>query len=424
MSRSKKKKTSGTAAALIIGLAIVACAAAAIVIFLAGKSKNPSQEGETARQETVAVTKRETESEIETVAETEDASVIEAKSMVEGMTLEEKIYQMFIIRPEALTGVDQVTAAGDMTKDAINDYPVGGLIYFDQNIETPDQLTEMLSNTQDYSVLRTALPMFLCVDEEGGTVARIAGNSNFDVPQFEDMRYIGGAGDSEAAYEVGTAIGTYLSAYGFNFDFAPVADVLTNPDNQVVYDRSFGTEPELVADMSWNVLRGLNDKNIIGVLKHYPGHGATLGDTHEGYAYTDKTLDALKEAELVPFMNGIEKGADMIMVGHISVPEIVGDNTPASLSAMMITDILKGELGFKGLVITDALEMEAIQQSYSSSEAAVMAVDAGVDILLMPADFHEAYQGVFDAVESGKISEARIDASVEKIVALKLRRLQ
>lgn len=336
------------------------------------------------------------------------------------MTLEERVLQMFMITPEALTGYGTVTAAGDVTYQSLQKYPVGGIILFAQNVIDPDQLGTMNGNLQNYSEEITGLPMFISVDEEGGKVARIAKNSNFSVETFSDMRSIGDSGDTAKAYEVGNTIGAYLNQYGFNLDFAPDADVLTNPDNQVIGTRSFGTDPYVVSEMTQSVVKGLEDNQVYACLKHFPGHGATSGDTHAGYAYTDKTLDELMQSELVPFSNGIQNGVHFIMVSHIAAPQVTGDNLPASLSSYMIQTVLREQMGYDGIVITDAMNMGAISDSYGSADAAVRAVNAGADIVLMPKDFVSAYQGVLNAVENGTISTDRIDEAVRRILRVKM----
>lgn len=347
-------------------------------------------------------------------AETIDEKV---NRLVSAMTLEEKVYQMIIVAPESLTGQGKVTQAGQTTRDCINKYPVGGIIYFGANIVNEAQITEMVSNTQKYSLERTGLKMFTCIDEEGGRVARIGNNPAFPVETFPDMAYINGEAE---AYHVGDAIGGYLARYGFNVDFAPCADVITNSENKVIGTRSFGTEPGIVSSMSLSVARGLKSHGVLATYKHFPGHGATVGDTHEGFAYTDKTLEELMKSELVPFKSAADNGIDMVMVAHISVPKVIGDNTPSSLSYRMITGVLKEQLGYKGLIVTDALNMGAIANSYSSETAAVMAVKAGNDLLLMPKDFTAAARAIVNEVRSGNISEERINESVRKIVRAKL----
>lgn len=341
-------------------------------------------------------------------------------SCLEDMTLEEKVAQLFIIQPEAILDVGTAVAAGDATREAINQNPVGGFIYFGDNLQSKEQTQEMLKNVQTYSMERTGFPAFLSVDEEGGTVARVAGTGNFDIPKIGDMADIGAAGDVEAAKQVGGDIGSYLAELGFNLDFAPVADVLSNPENTVVRDRSFGSDPELVSDMAIAVSDGLEEKGILSTYKHFPGHGATSADTHKGYAYTDKTLEELEACELIPFQRCIADGAKIIMAAHISAPNVTGDDTPTSLSKTMVTDILREKMGYTGLVVTDAMNMGAITEEYTSAEAAVKALQAGVDIVLMPENYQQAYQGVLDAVADGTLTEERINESVTRILTVKL----
>ena len=254
------------------------------------------------------------ETEVEDVSP-EDKAIMD---MIDSMTLEEKVAQLFIITPDALTDNTAVTMAGDMTKQAVDETPVGGVIYMGDNLQSPSQVKEMLSNTNAYSEDRIGLPMFLCVDEEGGSVSRVAGSGRFNVTNAGNMSEIGANGTVDDAKQVGVTIGTYLSELGFNIDFAPVADVLTNPENSIVKYRSFGSDVDTVSRMSIAVAKGLESKGITATYKHFPGHGATAGDTHLGAAFTTKTIDELKAEELVPFKNAIDDGAKLIMVSHIS----------------------------------------------------------------------------------------------------------
>lgn len=407
---------------LCLLLACSVFAAAGCSAFDSGNdiSTEEQQESEPAQQTNVPQTfpsdEKDTE---ESVTDPVDSIIAQYLST---MTLEEKVAQLFIVTPEALIdGVDHVTAAGDMTKEAINDIPVGGFIYLSDNLKSVEQVQSMLSNVQTYSMERIGLPALLCVDEEGGTVARIAGNNSFGVDNVGDMAQIGATNDADNAYSAGNYIGAYLSDLGFNVDFAPVADVLSNPDNQVVKKRSFGSDTDNVSQMALAFSNGLMSQGIAATYKHFPGHGATLGDTHEGYAYTDKTLDELMECELLPFQEGIDNGIEIIMAGHISLPNVLGDHTPASMSREILTDLLRNEMGYDGIIITDALNMGAITQQYSSAEAAITAINAGADLILMPEDFGSAYQGVLDAAANDEIPLERIDESLVRILRLKLK---
>lgn len=353
-------------------------------------------------------------------AQTKPTKTEEVQNIVDSMSLEEKVAQLFLVQPEAIVDIGTATAAGDATKQAINKTPVGGFVYFSDNLQSEQQVQDMLRNVQKYSEDRIGLPAFLSVDEEGGTVARVASTGRFDVTDVGDMAKIGASGDVQQAKQAGETIGSYLSELGFNLDFAPDADVLTNPDNTVVKKRSFGSDPRVVSDMSLAVAQGLAQHQVHSVYKHFPGHGATAGDTHQGYAYTDKTLDELKQSELIPFENAIQNNAAFIMAAHISAPRVTGDDTPASLSKTMITDILRGQMGYDGIVVTDAMNMGAVTEQYTSAQAAVKALQAGADLVLMPEDFQEAYQGVLDAVKDGTLTEQRINESVTRIVKVKV----
>lgn len=353
-------------------------------------------------------------------AQTKPTKTEEVQNIVDSMSLEEKVAQLFLVQPEAIVDIGTATAAGDATKQTINKTPVGGFVYFSDNLQSEQQVQDMLRNVQKYSEDRIGLPAFLSVDEEGGTVARVASTGRFDVTDVGDMAKIGASGDVQQARQAGETIGSYLSELGFNLDFAPDADVLTNPDNTVVKKRSFGSDPCVVSDMSLAVAQGLEQYQVYSVYKHFPGHGATAGDTHQGYAYTDKTLDELKQSELIPFENAIQNNAAFIMAAHISAPRVTGDDTPASLSKTMITDILRGQMGYDGIVVTDAMNMGAVTEQYTSAQAAVKALQAGADLVLMPEDFQEAYQGVLDAVKDGTLTEQRINESVTRIVKVKV----
>lgn len=334
--------------------------------------------------------------------------------LLESMSLEEKVAGLFMITPEQLTGVGTVIQAGESTRAALEQYPVGGLVYFSQNIRSGRQLKEMLENTASYS----KYPIFLGVDEEGGQVARVA--KELGLENVGAMAQIGASGDPAEAYSAGAEIGGYLHEYGFNLDFAPVADVLINPDNTVIGERSFGSDPEMVSRMVQEAVRGLEDQGIGSCIKHFPGHGSTAGDSHEGYVETERTLKEMQEAEFLPFLAGAEAGADMIMAGHISAPALAdGDSTPASMNEKIITGILREQLGYDGIIITDAMNMSAISQYYTADEAAVKALKAGVDMILMPEDFVTAYEGVMEAVQNGIIDENRIDASLKRIYRVK-----
>lgn len=412
-----------TVFAMIVAL-LVAGAIFGISRLMSGRNQKPAngtagadtQATETQETESIPQTEEPEETETQTVV---DPLVEQAAQIVSGMTLEEKVAQMFFITPEALTGYGQVTVAGDATNEAYQKYPVGGLIYNSQNLVDIEQTKTMMEKMQQYADSRISLPVFLGVDEEGGSVTRIASNEAYGLTDVGSMSDIGATGDAQNAYQAGVTIGTYLSDLGFNLDFAPVADVLTVSDS-VIGNRSFGTDSELVASMALSELQGLQSTGIQGVVKHFPGHGGVSGDSHSGAVSTDKSLEELLSSELVPFQRAIDGGAEFLMVGHIAAPNVTGDDTPASLSKVMITDVLRTQMGYQGVVITDAMNMTAITANHAADEAAVLAVNAGADMILMPEDFEKAYNGVIDAVNNGTIEEYRINEAVVRIVKAKL----
>lgn len=205
-----------------------------------------------------------------------------------------------------------------------------------------------------------------------------------------------------------------------NVDFAPVADVYSNPNNAVIGTRSFGTDANLVASMVEQEVLGLKEYHIAATLKHFPGHGDTAQDSHSGMALSYKTLEEIHSCELIPFQKGIDAGAEFVMMGHISYPNILNSDIPSSLSYTMVSEILRQEMGFEGIIITDGMNMGAIANRYNSASAAVQAVQAGVDMILMPNDFRAAYEGLLGAVREGTIEESRIDQSVQRILKEKI----
>jgi len=340
-----------------------------------------------------------------------------AAEIVAQMSLDAKIYQMIFTTPESITGVSVVVQAGEATKDALAAYPVGGIIYFAHNIENREQVIDMIQNSQSFS----KIPLFIGVDEEGGRVARISGNPDMGFDKIPPMAHLGASGNSSEALAVGKKLASIIGGLGFNVDFAPVADIITNPNNTEIGDRSFGDDPNVAANMVEQVVVGLQDGGVSAMLKHFPGHGSTQANSHNGYSESRRTLEEMRETEFLPFLAGINAGADFVLMSHMSAVNIDSD-VPASLSKKIVTDILKTELGFSGLVITDSLSMGAVTNRYSSGEAAVMAVEAGVDVLLIPANLSGAFSGVKEAVANGRISEKRIDESVIKIISLKIKR--
>ncbi len=296
----------------------------------------------------------------------------------------------------------------------LSQYPVGGIALFKQNITSPEQLSKLTSDFQSLS----STPLFIGIDEEGGTVARIANSTGFNVTKFDNMGTIGATGNTNNAYNVGKTIGTYLKQYGINLDFAPVSDTNTNPNNPVIGKRAFGSDPALVSKMVSSAISGFHESGIMTSIKHFPGHGDTTGDTHKGTVSVYKTWEEMVNCEIIPFKENLNN-TDMVMIAHISTPNATSDGLPSTLSSEMVNGKLRGELGYNGVVITDSFEMEAISNNYEESDAVVKSIGAGVDIILMPLDFTKAFNTVKTAVENGTISEERINESVLRILNLK-----
>lgn len=337
------------------------------------------------------------------------------------LTLEQKVGQLFIVRPDALDltlsqetiddpRADGVTQVTDAMRETLQQYPVGGICQFGKNIESPSQLAHFNKDLQAAS----ATPLFITVDEEGGMVARLANNDAFDLPRYASAAAVGASGDPENARAMGQTIGGYLKTYGFNMDFAPDADVNTNPDNPIIGERAFSSDAATAAQMAAAAAEGLRQNGILPTLKHFPGHGDTAEDSHTDLAVTYKTREELENCELLPF--AADTGLHAVMVGHIAAPNVIGSDTPATLSAELIAMIPDAE---NTLIVTDSLSMDAITKAYTPGEAAVQTIQAGCDVLLMPNSLQEAYDAVLAAVQNGTISEARLDQSVNKILHYK-----
>lgn len=337
-----------------------------------------------------------------------------------GMTLEQRVGQLFMVRPEQLAGEASRLEASIPLVDALEKVPVGGVCLFSQNMETARQVEDFLSDAPACWRDAGAPSPFLAVDEEGGAlVARVANSGLFDVERVPDMCEVGATGDPGSAARVGSTIAGYLLDIGFNVDFAPVADVLTNPDNPVIGKRSFGGDPSMVGEMVAAQVEAMLEAGILPCAKHFPGHGDTREDSHTGSALTGRSAEELAVCEYIPFKMAIDAGCPMVMVGHIQAPQASGDNLPASLSPKMIVGALRGELGFDGVVVADSFEMGAITQVFDADEAAVRFIEAGGDLILLPIDLLKAFRGVLDAVSTGRISRERIDQSVLRILGAK-----
>lgn len=325
------------------------------------------------------------------------------------MSLDEKIGQMIF------SGVAGTEMNAD-TKEMMNTYHVGGIILFGDNIESAPQTVEFLNDIKKANE-SSASPLLLGVDEEGGKVTRMPD----DVTSLPTSQAIASLDDADLSHQVGTVLGEQMNELGFNLDFAPVMDVNSNPDNPVIGDRSFGDNPDIVSELGIQTMKGIQSGNIISVMKHFPGHGDTGEDSHLELPKVDKSYDDLANLELIPFQNAIENGADVSMIAHILLPQI-DPEYPASMSEKVITNILREDIGFDGVVITDDLTMGAITDNYDIGEAALQSIQAGSDLMLVAHDYDNVanvFNTLKEAVKNGELSEERIDESVERIHALK-----
>ncbi len=335
----------------------------------------------------------------------------EAEMLLAQMTLWEKLCQMLILRPGDLGGGEPVTAVDEALRRGLAETPVGGFFLDTGNMKDSAQLQALTGELQAAS----KLPLLLVCDEEGGTVSRLMRTvGTTKVGAMFSYRAEG----PENAFSNAETIARDLAAHGLNGDLAPVADVWTNPNNPVIRTRAYSDDFAQAAELVAAAVEGFHAGGVVCTLKHFPGHGGTAADSHYGPAYVDRSLEELRAGELLPFAAGIAAGADMVMIGHLTVPAL-DEALPAPFSYAAVTGLLREELGFAGVVITDALEMGALGD-YTSGETAVLAVEAGVDLLLCPGDPAEALSALSTAVAEKEISVERIDESVLCSLRMKL----
>ena len=322
------------------------------------------------------------------------------------MTTEQKVGQLLVA---GIMG----TEPGEDALRAIQDYQVGGIILFGRNVESAGQLVELANGLKELN--GDHVPLFLCVDQEGGRVDRMPPEVD-DLPSAYDA--IAAGGDP---LERGKVLAAQCAAFGFNLDFSTCLDIWSNPDNTVIGKRACGSDPDTVSWAGLEINEGLSQGGVIPVVKHFPGHGDTGTDSHVELPVVDKTVEELEQFELIPFQAAVDAVAPAVMVAHILMTQIDPD-LPATLSPQVVTGLLRQEMGYEGVVCTDDLTMAAISHTYGTGEAAVMALEAGCDLLLV---CHEAdnltaaREALLSAVEEGRLSMERLDESVYRILALK-----
>ena len=412
------KKHGNKRTVLLLILSLVLIAEATAIVLLHRRPEQTLQKPAEQSVETQDTVQPEEAAQPETQEETAQTEPVQEpepvpdalRAILEQMTPRDKICQMLFAAPSDITGVAKVIRAGESTRKALEKYPVGGLFYDSSNMQTQRQLKNMLETSQSYA----AIPMLFACDEEGGVVNRLmtaVGTTRIDsMLKYKDEGVEGAARNAET-------IATDMRGCGFNMDFAPVADVWSNPQNKVIGSRAYSTDFAQAAELIPAAVEGFHKGGVACTLKHFPGHGDTSADSHYGAVYIDKPLDQLRSEEFLPFRAGIEAGADAVMIGHLIVREL-GDE-PAPFSSYLLTDVLRGELGFEGVIITDSLRMQALKDHYTSAEIAVNAVKAGVDMLLCPTNVDAAIEALENAVAQGEIPESRLDESVLRILRLK-----
>ncbi len=330
-------------------------------------------------------------------------------TLVEQMSLTEKIGQMVI-------GGISGTGMGEQEQSLIDDYHIGGFIFYAANLESSKQTSKFLNNLKAANK-QNKLPLLLSVDQEGGRISRLPGN----ISKLPANEWIGELDNPDFSYRAGEILGEELTEFGFNMNFAPVLDVNSNPDNPVIGDRSFGDNPEIVSELGIQTMKGIQSKQIIPVIKHFPGHGDTSVDSHYQLPKVNKTSEQLEKLELIPFRRAIDQGAEAVMIAHILLPQL-DKSYPASISKKVITDLLRDQFDYNGLVMTDDMTMEAIVDNFEIGEASVDSVLAGSDVILVAHDYQKAVrviEALTKAVEKGEITEKRINDSVERIIRLK-----
>ena len=425
---NKKKKRNNNSSAikgfrkfLMLLLSLIAVAMVLLVMYMI---RNGSTDPRISEGKMLSWTPTETEAVTEVTEATEateetepaDPLLYEAQQMLESMTIEEKVYQLFFVTHQELTGQYYASTADEDTRTALEEKPVGGIVIDGDNIFGSEQLAAMIADMKSYS----DIPLLVGIEEEGGTEGyRLLQNYGI-TNRYDPMGVYGSEYASERVYEIGSEIGAAITGIGFNIDLAPVADTLVNQNNTEIGLRAFSSDPSVTAELVAQMVKGLHSSGCLSCLKYFPGLSAASVDSRYGMAISNQTIEEIRE-NLLPFTMGVANGADMIMVSHLCLPNVVGENIPADLSPEIVNALLRGELGYEGVVMTDSFRKGAISDSndYTIGEAAVAAIQAGCDVIYMPDDLDEAAQAILQAIDDGYLSEARIDESVLRILLLK-----
>lgn len=428
------------------GVLFIVLLVSVIVVIASGGIKRAPKEETAAADEIITPSdvppKEETEKEVsaaeqvasataekEAVAEeaaAEDPEQVAAKILedavqdyIDAMTLEEKVASLFFVTPEQLLNSSKVTEVGGTASEMLTKYPVGGILYSDDNIVDTDQFLEMVSNMRTFCKYET----FMAMSDEGGSSSvfqtkGLAAEEEAILSQAE----IGSSGGVAEAYSAGIAYGMRFRAFGLNVNFAPVADV-TLVSYGSSAGRSFGKSVDTVASLAKNEMKGMLDQSIHPVIKYFPGYGDTKSDGSKGRVSSNRTYEDLQKTEGEVYKQLIDGGAEMIMVSMVNLPEVNGDDTPACFSNKIVTDLLRTELEYDGIVLTDYVDKPAVSTHYKEKDIAVNAILAGCDMIVSPSDFQDEYQGLLDAVKDGTVTEERINESLRRIFRLKYKNL-
>ena len=347
----------------------------------------------------------------------EEELKLRAEKIISRMTLDEKIGQLFILAMRHTSFGNPALQMDDFLAGYIRRYSPGGIILFSINFDTPEQTRNLILDMQETS----SYPLFISTDEEGGKVSRLGKKDGMDVIALPPAADLAAMKSPALVEEASSVLAADLRDLGFNMNMAPVADISRNISPDIIGNRSFGRDPEQTGTFVASAVTGFQKNHIASVLKHFPGHGFVTGDTHTGMVKARGDKKEFETVDFIPFIKGIEAGTDCIMTAHIQAPSLTGGDEPASLSREIQTGILRQKLGFKGIILTDAMDMGAISQYWTPGEAALKAFLAGADIILMPENIPEAQESLKNAFLNGIISDDRLNASLIRIITTKIR---
>ncbi len=427
-----------TLASIVAGILVVLVVVINIALAFSGHSKSANEKdtkksvSEKEQTEQNEISGNETVSENDNVSSNGTTNISEEEQLeieeegirlaldeivgaqISGMTIEEKVAGLFFVTPYSITGVNNAKEAGESTNAGIGKYPVGGIIYDEGNIDSKEQFMSMIQSTQSYSMRAM---FFGVTDESGGDSPFV--KSGLLEEKMATAKEIAADGGVAKAYGDALTKATYLSNYGININFAPTFDPLLK-ENAFIKENSFGSDIDSALSMSVSSLKGYEDKGMFTSMKYFPGYGDSTVDPRRGTVKTERTKEDLMDVDYENVRSAVGAGADFIMVSHVVAPNITGDpKVPACMSKAIVTDMLREDLKFDGIIITDYMNQYAITRNFKQADAAVSAIEAGCDMILVPSDFKKSYEGVLNAITEGKLSEKRIDESLTRIFKVK-----